>query len=166
MKQATWTEPVESKDVLFLRPKKHYTKNSVFSKSQSSSVYFYSQEDECIRANCSLLYAQVSAKLLRLRVRMPGMCCSETKILTRFFSPNFPRGHVVSGVGFSALQGSDDIITVHKFETEGRLEERKESEISYLPRGLANSVEPQRSLRVESPIGRAAGRKESVRSIS
>ncbi len=29
-----------------------------------------------------------------------------------------------------------------------------------------NNVEPQRSLPVESPTGRAAGRKESVRSIS
>ncbi len=57
-------------------------------------------------------------------------------------------------------------IAVHKFETEGRLVKRKESEISCRPRGLANNVEPQRSLRVESPIGREKGREESVRSIS
>ncbi len=54
-------------------------------------------------------------------------------------------------------KGSDDFITVHKFETEGRLVKRKESEISCRPCGLANNVEPQGSLPVESPIG-ASGR--------
>ncbi len=67
---------------------------------------------------------------------------------------------------FAWHKGSDDFIAVHKFETERRLVKTKESEISYRPRGLANNVESQRLLRVESPIGRAAGREESVRSIS
>ncbi len=58
---------------------------------------------------------------------------------------------------FRIAQGSDDFITVHKFETEGRLVKRKGCEISCRPRELANNVEPQRSLSVESPIG-ASGR--------
>ncbi len=52
------------------------------------------------------------------------------------------------------------------FDPEGRLVKRKESEMSCRPHGLANNVEPHRSLRVESPIGLEADRKESVRSIS
>ncbi len=82
-------------------------------------------------------------------------------------SSNFPRGHVVSGVGYShCTRGSDDFITVHKCEPEGRLVKGKESKTSCRPRGLANNVESQGLLRVESPIGRGAGREESVRSIS
>ncbi len=102
----------------------------------------------------------------RWRVQIPGVCCSETKILMRFF---LLISHKARGFGswfFALHKGSDDFITVHKFETEGRLVKRKESEISCRPRGLANNVEPQLSLRVESPIGRAAGKEESVRSIS
>ncbi len=73
---------------------------------------------------------------------------------------------ILGSLVFALHKGFDEFIKVHKFETEGRLVERKESEISCRPRGLANIVEPERSKRVESPTGRAPGREESVESIS
>ncbi len=94
----------------------------------------------------------------RLRVRILGVSCSETKILTRLF-------HLISHVDpwfreliFRNALGPDNLITVHKFETEGRLVRREESEISCRLSGLANYVESHRSLRVESLEKRAASR--------
>ncbi len=82
------------------------------------------------------------------------------------FSPNFPRDTWFWGLVFRIALGVRRFYYSAQFETEGRLVERKESEISSRPRGLVKYLEQKRPLRVESPIGRAAGRDESVRSIS
>ncbi len=109
------------------------------------------------------LEVQVAVNLAENRVEWKrNRPSSVANLITGLYSKHY----VVTGAGFShCTRGSDDSFTAHKFETEGRLVKRKETKLSCLPRGLANNVEPQRSLCVESPIGRVVGRKEGVRSI-
>ncbi len=76
-----------------------------------------------------------------------------------WFLSNVRRGHVVSEVCFSFHRRSEDLIAKHNFETEGKLVKKKSPANLFFYVGHANIVELQRSLRVESPIGRAAGQK-------
>ncbi len=62
---------------------------------------------------------------------------------------------------FVLHMGSDDFITVHNFNTEGRLVKTKEFEIPFRPRGVANNMEPQRSLLVERPLGKRQAEKRA-----
>ncbi len=94
------------------------------------------------------------------------MCCSETKILTLFF---LLISHVDTwffGVGVSNCTRGPTVLLQCTCSKQKKSGEEKRVRNILSPRGLANKVEHQRSLRVESPIGRAAGRQESVRSIS
>ncbi len=112
------------------------------------------------------LGAQAGLIRKRLCVRISGVCCSQTMILTRLFLLISHEARSFGSWFFALHKGSCDFIPVHNFETEGRLGKRKESEISCRPRGLANNVESQRPLRLESPIERAAGREESLGSTT
>ncbi len=100
----------------------------------------------------------------RLRVRILCVCCSETKILT-LFSPNFARGREVSGVGFSHCTRGPTISLQCTSSTEGRLVKRKESEISFRPRGLANNVEPT-AVAARGIAHRASGSQRRGRAVN
>ncbi len=107
-------------------------------------------------------------KLWRTTVKpcLLNNCCSETQILTRFLLLIAHVDTCFRKLVFALHKGFDDLITMHRFENRRNAGEEKVSEISCRPRGLASNVEAQRSLRVESPIERAAGGEEIERSIS